>query len=36
VFGPGGGNIHACNEFVFIHDLVATANHLVRYLMEIF
>ena len=35
VFGPGGGNIHACNEFVYIHDLVATANHLVNYLMEI-
>lgn len=36
VFGPGGGNIHACNEFVYIHDLIATANHLVNYLMEIF
>jgi acetylornithine deacetylase/succinyl-diaminopimelate desuccinylase-like protein len=35
VFGPGGGHIHACNEFVNIPDLIATANHLVTYLMEI-
>ena len=36
VFGPGGGNIHASNEFVYIQDLVDTANHLVNFLMEVF
>jgi len=35
VFGPGGGNIHACNEFVYTYDLIATTNHLVNFLMEI-
>ncbi|MEA3457928.1 MAG: M20/M25/M40 family metallo-hydrolase [Candidatus Thermoplasmatota archaeon] len=36
VFGPGGGNIHAPNEFVNKDEIVKTTNYLLNFLMEVF
>jgi acetylornithine deacetylase/succinyl-diaminopimelate desuccinylase-like protein len=33
VFGPGGGNIHAPNEYVNRDEVVATADHLLGFLL---
>jgi succinyl-diaminopimelate desuccinylase len=36
VVGPGGGNIHAPNEYVNIDEIIETANHLLDFFMEVF
>lgn len=36
VFGPGGGNIHAPNEYVHRQEIVHTANYLLDFFMHIF
>ncbi|MEF8878862.1 MAG: M20/M25/M40 family metallo-hydrolase [Candidatus Thermoplasmatota archaeon] len=36
IFGPGGGNIHAPDEFVNKDEVIDTANYLLNYLMEVF
>ncbi len=36
IFGPGGGNIHAPNEFVNKKDVIDTSNYLLNYLMEVY
>ncbi|MEF8847784.1 MAG: M20/M25/M40 family metallo-hydrolase, partial [Candidatus Thermoplasmatota archaeon] len=36
IFGPGGGNIHAPNEYVNKDELIKTANHLLNFLMEVY
>lgn len=36
VFGPGGGNIHASNEFVNKNDIIKTTNYLLNFFMEVF
>jgi succinyl-diaminopimelate desuccinylase len=36
VFGPGGGNIHAPNEYVNVDDMVRTANYLLSFLLEVY
>ncbi len=36
VFGPGGGNIHSPNEYVYKEDVIETTDHLLTYLMEMF
>lgn len=36
VFGPGGGNIHSPNEFVFKNDVIETTNYLIDFFMEVF
>jgi acetylornithine deacetylase/succinyl-diaminopimelate desuccinylase-like protein len=36
IFGPGGGNIHAPNEYVNKDEVVQTANYLLKFLMEVF
>ncbi|HDS59768.1 MAG TPA: M20 family peptidase [Thermoplasmatales archaeon] len=36
VFGPGGGNIHAPNEYVHRQEVVHTANYLLEFFMRIF
>jgi succinyl-diaminopimelate desuccinylase len=36
VFGPGGGNIHAPNEYVIIDDMVSTTEYLLQFLSEAF
>jgi acetylornithine deacetylase/succinyl-diaminopimelate desuccinylase-like protein len=35
VFGPGGGDIHAPNEFVNRDEVVATADHLLDFLVDV-
>ncbi|MEA3559525.1 MAG: M20/M25/M40 family metallo-hydrolase, partial [Candidatus Thermoplasmatota archaeon] len=35
VFGPGGGNIHSPNEFVYRSEVITTADYLLEYLMEV-
>ncbi len=36
VFGPGGGNIHAPNEYVNVDEMVQTANYLIGFLKEVY
>jgi succinyl-diaminopimelate desuccinylase len=36
VFGPGGGNIHAPNEFVNKNEVIETTNYLLDFFMEVF
>ncbi|MDG6218624.1 MAG: M20/M25/M40 family metallo-hydrolase [Candidatus Thermoplasmatota archaeon] len=36
VFGPGGGNIHAPDEFVYKNELLKTANYLLSFLMSVY
>lgn len=36
VFGPGGGNIHAPDEFVYKKQIIETANYLLSYLMSVY
>jgi succinyl-diaminopimelate desuccinylase len=36
VFGPGGGNIHAPNEYVNKNEVVETTNHLLDFFLEVF
>ena len=36
VFGPGGGNIHAPNEYVNIGDMIQTTNYLLDFLMGVY
>ena len=36
VFGPGGGNIHAPNEYVNKQDVIDTTNYLLNFFMEVF
>jgi acetylornithine deacetylase/succinyl-diaminopimelate desuccinylase-like protein len=36
VFGPGGGNIHAPNEFVNIDEIIQTTNYLLDFYLEVF
>jgi succinyl-diaminopimelate desuccinylase len=36
IFGPGGGNIHAPDEFVHKYELVETANYLLSFLMSVY
>jgi succinyl-diaminopimelate desuccinylase len=36
VFGPGGGNIHAPNEYVNKDEVVQTANYILKFLMGVF
>lgn len=36
IFGPGGGNIHAPNEYVNRDEVIDTANYLLDFLMEVF
>ncbi|MBN1948040.1 MAG: M20/M25/M40 family metallo-hydrolase [Bradymonadales bacterium] len=36
VFGPGGGNIHAPNEWVSIPDVIATAEYLLQFFLEVY
>ncbi|MBN2065534.1 MAG: M20/M25/M40 family metallo-hydrolase [Candidatus Thermoplasmatota archaeon] len=36
IFGPGGGNIHAPNEFVNKDETIKTADYLLNFLMEVY
>ncbi len=36
VFGPGGGNIHAPNEYVNKQEVIDTCNYLLNFLMEVY
>ena len=36
VFGPGGGNIHAPNEYVNKSEVIDTSNYILNYLMEVY
>jgi succinyl-diaminopimelate desuccinylase len=36
VFGPGGDNIHAPNEYVNREEVVMTTNYLLDYFLEVF
>jgi len=36
VFGPGGGNIHAPDEFVNKHEVIETANYILSFLMSVY
>ncbi len=36
IFGPGGGNIHAPNEYVNKQDVIDTSNYILNYLMEVY
>jgi succinyl-diaminopimelate desuccinylase len=36
VFGPGGGNIHAANEYVNKNEVIRTAGYLVDFFREVF
>lgn len=36
IFGPGGGNIHAPNEYASSREIVETAEYLLDYFMEVF
>ncbi len=36
VFGPGGGNIHAPDEYVNKQEVIDTANYLLKYLLEVY
>ncbi|HMA82676.1 MAG TPA: M20/M25/M40 family metallo-hydrolase [Candidatus Thermoplasmatota archaeon] len=36
VFGPGGGNIHAPDEYVHKQDIIETANYLLSFLMSVY
>lgn len=36
IFGPGGGNIHAPNEYVNKEEVIATANYLLSYLKKVY
>jgi acetylornithine deacetylase/succinyl-diaminopimelate desuccinylase-like protein len=36
IFGPGGGNIHAPNEYVNKEEVIETSNYLLNYLMEVY
>jgi len=36
IFGPGGGNIHAPNEYVNKSEVIDTSNYLLNYLMEVY
>ena len=36
VFGPGGGNIHAPDEYVNKDEVIETANYLLSYLMSVY
>lgn len=36
VFGPGGGNIHAPNEYVNVDDIVKTTEYLAAFLMKVY
>lgn len=35
VFGPGGGNIHSSNEFVYKDDIIETEEYIYKYLTKI-
>jgi len=35
VFGPGGGNIHSSNEFVYIEDVLKTEEYIYNFLTNI-
>ncbi len=36
IFGPGGGNIHAPNEYVNKDEIITTANYLFAFLQKVF
>jgi len=36
IFGPGGGNIHAPNEYVNKNEVIDTSNYLLNFLMEVY
>ncbi len=36
VFGPGGGNIHAPNEYSNKKEVIESANYLLDFFMEVF
>ncbi|NIP33705.1 MAG: hypothetical protein GWN18_02120 [Thermoplasmata archaeon] len=36
VFGPGGGDIHAPNEYVNRDEVVATTDHLLDFLVDVY
>jgi succinyl-diaminopimelate desuccinylase len=36
VFGPGGGNIHAPDEYVNKHEVIETANYLLSFLLSVY
>ncbi len=36
IFGPGGGNIHAPNEYVNKKEIIDTSNYLLNYMMEVY
>jgi len=36
VFGPGGDNIHAANEYVNRDEIIRTANYISGFLLEVF
>ncbi len=36
IFGPGGGNIHAPNEYVNKDEVINTSNYLLNYLLEVY
>ena len=36
VFGPGGGNIHAPNEYVHRQQIIDTANYFLSFFMDLF
>lgn len=36
IFGPGGGNIHAPDEFVHKYEVVEAANYLLSFLMSVY
>jgi len=36
IFGPGGGNIHAPDEFVYKNEIIETANYLLSFLMSVY
>jgi acetylornithine deacetylase/succinyl-diaminopimelate desuccinylase-like protein len=36
VFGPGGGNIHAPDEYVNKDEIIETANYILSFLMKVY
>lgn len=36
IFGPGGGNIHAPNEYVNKDEIIKTSDYILNFLMEVY